>query len=161
MEVTFQGKVVHLEGHVVEAGETAPDFLAVDNDLQTISSTQFEGKRIYISVPSIDTPVCDTEVRRFNEIATTIKGAKVYVISMDLPFAQGRWCGAAGIENVIMLSDYKERSFAHNFGVYITELGLLTRGVFVLDEFGKVLHVEYCSEITAEPNYDAALKALD
>ena len=146
---------------IVEVGEVAPDFLAVNKDLETITAADFTGKRIYVSVPSIDTPVCDVEVRRFNEEATKLKGAKVYVISHDLPFAQARWCGAAGIENVEMLSDYKDHSFGHNFGTYIKELGLLTRAIFVLDEEGKVTYLEYCDEITQEPNYEAALKALE
>ncbi|MGL4798589.1 MAG: thiol peroxidase [Cellulosilyticaceae bacterium] len=161
MQVTFQGNPMTLEGHVIQVGEKAPDFLAVNNSLETISASTFKGKRIYVSVPSIDTEVCDLEVRRFNEEAVQLKGAKVYVISMDLPFAQSRWCGAKGVENVMTLSDYKDHQFAHNFGVYIKELGLLTRAVFVIDEDDHVVYAEYCPEITKEPNYEAALQALN
>ena len=160
MQVKFQGAPMTLEGHRIELGEKAPDFLAVNNNLETITAADFTGKRVYLSVPSLDTPVCDMEVRRFNEEAVNFKGAKVYVVSMDLPFAQARWCGAQGIENVTTLSDYKDHSFGHNFGVHIKELGLLTRAVFVMDEEGSVVYCEYCDEITAEPNYEAAIKAL-
>lgn len=160
MQVLFKGIPVTLQGHHIEVGEGAPDFKAVDTNLQTIDSANFTGKRVYISVPSVDTPVCDREIRRFNEEATKYKHAKVYVISMDLPFAQARWCGSAGIENVVTLSDYKDRNFGQNFGTYIEELGLLTRAVFVVDEKGEVLHAEYCSEVGNEPDYEAALAKL-
>ena len=139
MNVCFKGNPVTLVGHHVEVGETAPDFNVVDNSLQEVSSTSFKGKRIYVSVPSIDTGVCDREVRRFNEEASRIKDVTVYTISMDLPFAQARWCGAAGIEHIMTLSDYKDRSFGQNYGTYIEELGLLTRAVFVVNESNQVL----------------------
>ncbi|MDA3733072.1 thiol peroxidase [Niameybacter massiliensis] len=161
MPVTFQGNPITLAGHEVKVGERVPDFLAVNNSLETVSAETFKGKRIYVSVPSIDTDVCDLEVRRFNEEAVNLKGAKVYVISMDLPFAQARWCGAKGVDKVMTLSDYKDHSFAHNFGTYIEELGLLTRAVFVINEEDEVVYVEYCSEVTNEPDYKAALDALN
>lgn len=160
MVVTFQGNPITLEGHHVQVGEKAPDFLVVTNQLQTISSETFKGKRIYISVPSIDTEVCDLEVRRFNEEAVKLKDVSIYVISMDLPFAQSRWCGSKGVEHVTTLSDYKDRQFGENFGVYIQELGLLTRAVFVLDDDGRVVYAEYCKEVTSEPDYNGALEAL-
>ena len=160
MKVKFNGNEVTLQGHHVEVGEGVPDFKAITNTLDTVNASSFTGKRVFLSVPSIDTPVCDAEVRRFNEEATKYKDAKVYVISMDLPFAQQRWCGSHGIENVITLSDYKMRQFGQNFGAYIEELGLLTRAVFVVDENDEVIYVEYCQEITEEPDYEAALKAL-
>lgn len=160
MKVCFNGSEITLQGHHVEIGETAPDFNVVNKDLETVEASTFKGKRIYLSVPSVDTPVCDMEVRRFNEEATKYKDAKVYVISMDLPFAQQRWCGASGVSNVEILSDYKYRNFGQNFGTYIEELGLLTRAVFVIDEEDKVVYVEYCEEVTGEPDYEAALKAL-
>lgn len=161
MYVKFQGKKVTLEGHQVKVGDKAIDFNVMDNNLQELSSTTFKGKRIYVSVPSVDTGVCDMEVRRFNEEATKLNDVKIYVISMDLPFAQTRWCGAAGIENVITVSDYKEKNFGENYGTYIKELGLLTRAVFVISEKNEVIHVEYCEEVTEEPNYEAVLKILE
>jgi thiol peroxidase len=160
MKVKFKGNEITLEGKEIKVGDTAPDFIATDNDLNTVNSKDFTGKRAYISVPSIDTPVCDLEVRRFNEEAAKLNDVKIYVISMDLPFAQGRWCGNQGINAVQTLSDYKDRSFGKEFGTYIKELGLLTRAVFVVDENNKVTHVEYCEEVTSEPNYEAALNAL-
>lgn len=160
MNVNFKGAPVTLQGHHIEVGERVPDFKAVNNALETIDSSSFQGKRVFVSVPSVDTPVCDREIRRFNEEATKYKDAHVYVISMDLPFAQTRWCGSAGIDKVITLSDYKERNFGQNFGTYIEELGLLTRAVFVVDEKDIVTYVEYCAEVGEEPNYEEALKYL-
>jgi thiol peroxidase len=160
MKVKFKGNEITLEGKEIKVGDTAPDFVATDNDLNAVNSKDFTGKRAYVSVPSIDTPVCDLEVRKFNEEAAKLDNVKIYVISMDLPFAQGRWCGNEGISAVQTLSDYKDRSFGKEFGTYIKELGLLTRAVFVVDENNKVTHVEYCEEVTSEPNYEAALNAL-
>lgn len=160
MNVKFQGNQVTLEGNTVKVGDTAPNFVAADNGLNEVNGKDLKGKRIYVSVPSIDTSVCDTEVRRFNQEAAKLENVKIYTISMDLPFAQARWCGNAGIESVQTLSDYKDRSFGKEFGTYIKELGLLTRAVFVIDENDKVIHVEYCEEVTAEPNYEAVLNAL-
>ncbi|OPJ62834.1 thiol peroxidase [Clostridium chromiireducens] len=160
MKVKFQGNEISLEGREIKVGDTAPDFIATDNGLNAINSKDFTGKRAYVSVPSIDTPVCDLEVRKFNEEAAKLNDVKIYVISMDLPFAQGRWCGNEGINAVQTLSDYKDRSFGKEFGTYIKELGLLTRAVFVVDENNKITHVEYCEEVTSEPNYEAALNSL-
>jgi thiol peroxidase len=160
MKVKFKGNEITLEGKEIKVGDTAPDFVATDNGLNPVNSKDFAGKRAYVSVPSIDTPVCDLEVRKFNEEAAKLNNVKIYVISMDLPFAQGRWCGNEGINAVQTLSDYKDRSFGKEFGTYIKELGLLTRAVFVVDENNKVTHVEYCEEVTSEPNYEAALNAL-
>jgi Peroxiredoxin len=160
MNVKFQGNQVTLEGNTVKVGDTAPNFVAADNGLNEVNGKDLKGKRVYVSVPSIDTPVCDTEVRRFNQEAAKLENVKIYTISMDLPFAQARWCGDAGIESVQTLSDYKDRSFGKEFGTYIKELGLLTRAVFVIDENDKVIYVEYCEEVTAEPNYEAVLNAL-
>lgn len=160
MKVTFQGAPLTLEGIQVKVGDTAPNFTAVGNDLNPVSLNDTKGKRVFLSVPSIDTPVCDMEVRKFNTEASKLSNVEVYTISMDLPFAQARWCGAAGIENVKTVSDYKDREFGKNYGVYINELGLLSRAVFVVDENNKVVYVEYLQEITEEPNYEAVLNAL-
>lgn len=160
MNVKFQGNPVTLEGNIVKVGDVAPDFVVIDNGLKPVAAKDLKGKRVYVSVPSIDTSVCDMEVRKFNQEASNLQDVKIYTISMDLPFAQARWCGNAGIESVQTLSDYKDRSFGTEFGTYIKELGLLTRAVFVVDENDKVTHVEYCEEVTAEPNYEAVLNAL-
>ncbi|WP_270941068.1 thiol peroxidase [Romboutsia lituseburensis] len=160
MKVTFQGAPLTLEGTQVKVGDTAPNFTVVGNDLNPVSLNDTKGKRVFLSVPSIDTAVCDMEVRKFNTEASKLNNVEVYTISMDLPFAQARWCGAAGIENVKTVSDYKDREFGKNYGVYINELGLLSRAVFVIDENNKVVYVEYLQEITEEPNYEAVLNAL-
>lgn len=136
----------------------------MDNGLQPVKLSQAKGKVIVLSaVPSLDTPVCDTETRRFNQEAGKL-GANVeaWTVSMDLPFAQKRWCGAAGGAAVKTLSDFRERSFAQNYGVLVKEgalAGLTARAVFVVGKDGKVKHAEYVKEITTEPNYDAALNA--
>jgi len=160
MNVKFKGNKVTLEGNIVKVGDVAPDFVVIDNEVNSVDSKDFKGKRVYVSVPSIDTQVCDVEVRKFNQEATKLQDVKMYTISMDLPFAQARWCGNAGIEAVQTLSDYKDRSFGKEFGTYIKELGLLTRAVFVADENNKITYVEYCEEVTSEPNYEAVLNAL-
>lgn len=160
MNIKFQGNPITLEGNTVKVGDIAPDFTVVDNELNPINSKTLKGKRVYISVPSLDTGVCDMEVRRFNEEASKLEDIKIYTISMDLPFAQARWCGNAGVENVKTLSDYKDREFGKNYGTYIKELGLLTRAVFVVDENNKIIYIEYCEEVTSEPNYEEVLKIL-
>lgn len=160
MKVTFQGAPLTLKGKQLKVGDKAPDFTVIDNELNPLKLDDTKGKRVFLSVPSIDTPVCDMEVRRFNTEASKLNNVTVYTVSMDLPFAQARWCGAAGIENVKTISDYKDREFGENYGVYINELGLLSRAVFVVDEDDKVIYVEYLEEITEEPNYDKVLDAL-
>lgn len=160
MKVTFQGAPLTLEGSQVKVGDMAPDFTVVGNDLNPIKFSDTKGKRILVAVPSIDTPVCDMEVRKFNEEASKLNDVTVYTISMDLPFAQARWCGNAGVQNVITASDYKDREFSKNYGLYIKELGLVSRAVIVVDEEGKVIYTEYLSEITNEPNYEDALSSV-
>ena len=126
MKVTFQGNPLTLEGTQVKVGDTAPDFTVVDNDLNPFKLSDTKGKRVFLTVPSLDTPVCDTEVRRFNQEAAKLGDVTIYTKSMDLPFAQGRWCGGAEIDKVKTVSDYKDREFGKNYGVYINELGLLS-----------------------------------
>lgn len=159
MNVTFGGNPVTLKGKEVKVGDTAPDFLLTANDLSNVSLKDTSGKRLFVVVPSLDTPICDMEAKRFNEEAANLD-ASVYVISVDLPFAQSRWCGANSSDRITTLSDYKDRSFGENYGVYIEEFGLLTRAIFVVDENNKVTYVEYCPEIKSEPNFEAALEAL-
>lgn len=160
MNVKFNGNPVTLVGECVKVGDNAPDFLVVDNDLKNVKLNDTTGKRIFLAVPSIDTPVCDIEVRKFNEEAAKLKDVIIYVVSMDLPFAQSRWCGNAGIENVKTVSDYKQKNFGKNYGTLVEELGLLARAVFVVDENNKVTYVEYCEDIVNEPNYEKVLEAV-
>jgi len=160
----FKSNPVMLGGPEIKPGATAPDFTAVDTSLQPVRLSGAQGKVIVLSsVPSLDTPVCDTETRRFNQEAGKLGGnVEVWTISMDLPFAQKRWSGAAGITHVKTLSDFRDRAFAQSYGVLIKDgplAGLTARAVFVVGKDGKVKHVEYVKEITSEPNYDAALAA--
>jgi len=159
--ITFQGNDLTLVGSEVKVGEQAPDFTVVTNDLSPATLADYSNKILIITaVPSLDTPVCDMETRRFNNEATELgNDVKILTVSMDLPFAQARWCGAAGIEAVQTLSDHASASFGENWGTLIKELRLLTRAVFVIGKDGKVAYVEYVKEITEEPNYDAALEA--
>jgi thiol peroxidase len=162
--VTFRGNPVTLAGSEIKAGQDAPDFTAVDNGLQDVRLSDAKGKVVIISsVPSLDTPVCDTETRRFNEEASKLgENVEVWTISMDLPFAQKRWCGAAGVDRVKTVSDFRDRSFGETYGVLIKGgplSGIGARAVFVVGPDGKVKHVEYVKEIGSEPDYSAALAA--
>jgi thiol peroxidase len=161
-KVKMKGKPLTLVGSEVKIGQQAPDFEVVANDMSSVKLSSFKGRVCIIcSVPSLDTSVCDKETRRFNEEAQKL-GDKVtvLVISMDLPFAQKRWCGAAGIENVQTLSDYREASFGNAYGVLIKELRLLARAVFIIDDKGVVRYIQIVNETVNEPNYDAALQAV-
>lgn len=160
MKVTFAGNPVELVGTEIRVGDTIGNFTAVKNDLSPFNLSEIKGKKLILAVPSIDTSVCDAEVRRFNQEATKLKDVTVIVVSMDLPFAQARWCGAAGIEDVITVSDYKDRNFAHTFGAYLPNVGLIARSVFLLDANNKLTYMEYVPEVTDHPNYEAALKAV-
>jgi thiol peroxidase len=162
--VQFKSNPVTLGGSEIKPGADAPDFVAVDTSLQPVRLSGARGKVVVLSaVPSLDTPVCDTETRRFNEEAGKLGGGvEVWTVSMDLPFAQKRWCGAAGITHVKTLSDFRDHSFAQNYGVLVKDgplAGLTARAVFVVGKDGKVKHAEYVKEITTEPNYEAALAA--
>ena len=157
--ITFKGNPMTLLGPDVKPGDAAPEFTVVDNGLQPVTLGESKGKvRLITVVPSLDTPVCDTMTRKFNEQAAELPDdVVVYTVSLDLPFAQKRWCGNAGIEKVKTLSDYQERSFGQNYGVLIKELKLLARSVFVVDRNGTVAYREIVKEVTAEPDYEAAL----
>ena len=159
--VTMNGSSLTLVGNKVEVGDSAPDFEIVANDLSPVKFSSFRGKVCIISsVPSLDTAVCDTMTRRFNEEAGNLgDDVVVLTISMDLPFAQERWCGAAGVKNVQTLSDHRDASFGKAFGVLIKELRLLARAVFVVDKEGVVRHIQIVDELTNEPDYEAVLKA--
>jgi thiol peroxidase len=158
--VKFKGNPLTLIGQEVTVGFTAPGFQVLGQDLAPVTWSTFKGKTVVISVvPSLDTPVCDAQTRRFNQEASQLPNAEILTISMDLPFAQKRWCGAAGIDRVKVLSDHKEASFGTAYGVLIKELRLLSRSIFLVDRSGTVRYVEYVPEVTAHPNYDAALTA--
>jgi thiol peroxidase len=159
--VTFKGNPFTLLGPALKAGDKAPDFRVVDTALTPVSLADFKGKiKIFSAVPSLDTPVCDMETRRFNQEAAQLPDNMVILtISMDLPFAQSRWCGAAGIDRVKTLSDYREKSFALAYGVLIKELQLLTRSIFIVDSADTVRYIQIVAEITAEPDYAAVLAA--
>lgn len=159
MKVKFQGNEVTLVGEQLKVGDTFPEFKASNNSLEEVALKDTKGVRIFLTVPSLDTPVCDLEVRTFNEKASKIEGVTVYTLSMDLPFAQARWCGAAEVENVITLSDYKDRTFGKVTGTYVKELGLLARTSFVVGSDNKITYVDYLNEITNYPNYDEILEA--
>jgi thiol peroxidase len=160
--VTMKGNPLTLVGSEVNIGDQAPDFVVVDNDLSPQSVEVCRGKVCIISsVPSLDTPVCDMETRRFNDEASTLgEDVVVLTISMDLPFAQKRWCGAAGVERVQTLSDHRQASFGRAYGVLIKELRLLARAVFVLDQQGTIRYRELVKEVGDEPDYEAVLAAV-
>ena len=160
--VTMKGKPITLVGQAVKVGQKAPDFEVTANDLSPVKFSSFAGKVCIIaSVPSLDTSVCDLETRKFNEKAAQLGGdVVVLTISMDLPFAQKRWCGAAGIKNVQTLSDHRDASFGRAYGVLIKDLRLLARAVFVVDKKGVVRYLQIVPDIATEPDYDAVLKAV-
>ncbi|GMB07334.1 thiol peroxidase (atypical 2-Cys peroxiredoxin) [Thermolongibacillus altinsuensis] len=158
--VTFKGNAVTLVGNEVKVGDVAPDFTVLANDLSEVTLADTKGfVRLISVVPSIDTGVCDAQTRRFNEEAAKLDGVKVLTISVDLPFAQKRWCAANGIENVQTLSDHRDVSFGQAYGVLIKELRLLARAVFVVDRNDRITYVEYVPEVTNHPNYEAAIEA--
>lgn len=160
--VTFQGNPLTLTSNAPKVGDTAPEFEVLSNDLSPVKLSDLKGKTCVIcSVPSLDTPVCDTEIRTFNEKAASLgDDVAVLALSTDLPFAQARWCGAAGIENVQTLSDHKDTAFGQAYGVLIKELRLLARAIFVVDKKGVIRYIQIVDEITDEPDYEAALKAV-
>ena len=160
--VTMKGKPVVLLGDGVAPGQAAPDFVAIDNDMNEVRLSSFRGKVVVLSaVPSLDTPVCSTETRRFNEEAGRLgDDVVVLTISMDLPFAQKRWCAAEGIKAVKTLSDHREAAFGRAYGVLIKDLRLLARAIFVADRQGRLTYVQLVKEIASEPDYDAVLKAV-
>ncbi len=160
--ITFQGNPMTLLGPDLKVGDRAPDFSVVDTGLNPVTLASHGGKIKGISaVPSLDTPVCDMETRRFNREAAELPDkVAVLTISLDLPFAQKRWCGAAGIDRVTTLSDYRERSFAVAYGVLIKELMLLSRSIFVIDAQDTIRYIQHVPEVTNEPDYAAVLAAV-
>jgi thioredoxin-dependent peroxiredoxin len=157
---TLKGNPLTLVGPELKTGDKAPEFELTDNGLQpvTLASTG-QAVRIFSVVPSLDTPVCDAQTKRFNEEASRLPGVEIYTVSMDLPFAQKRWCGAMGVDKVKMLSDHKSGSFGQSYGTLIKELRIESRAIFVVDRNNVVRHAEYVKEVADHPNYDTALAA--
>lgn len=160
--VTFKGNPLTLIGPEIKTGDRAPEFQVLGQDLSPVKLSDSKGRiRIVSVVPSLDTPVCDAQTRRFNEEASRLpSGAEVWTISMDLPFAQKRWCGAAGVDRVKVLSDHQQGAFGQAYGCLIKELRLLSRAVFVVDRNDTIQYVQYVPEVTELPNFDAALAAI-
>jgi len=161
-KITAQGNPMTLLGDEIKVGDKAPDCTAIDNDMNPVKLSSFAGKTVILSmVPSLDTPTCDVETRRFNQEAQKLGDDVVIVtVSMDLPFAQKRWCGAAGVENVVTLSDHRDACFGEHYGMLIKELRLLARAVFVIDKEGIVRFIHLVKEVSDEPDYEAVLDAV-
>lgn len=157
--ITLSGNTMHLEGDCLKVGDKAPDFTLLDNNLKPVELKKYAGKTvILLTVPSLDTPTCDTETRTFNKKAAELgEDICILTVSKDLPFAQKRWCAAAGIDKVETLSDYKPSSFATDYGVLIKELQLLTRAVFIIDKDQKIKYIQFVEEVSKEPNYEEIL----
>lgn len=157
--IKMNGQAAKVVGAELKKGDKAPDFTLISNTLEPVKKSDFDGKVIVIScVPSIDTPVCEMETRRFNVEADKLPGdVVVLTVSRDLPFAQARWCAANGIQKVVTVSDYRDFGFAHDYGVLLEDLGLLTRAVFVVDKQGIIQYIQFVPEVTQEPDYEAVL----
>jgi thiol peroxidase len=156
----MRGNPLTLIGPELKTGDSAPDFKLVDNSLKNVSLADTgRNVRIISVVPSLDTPVCDAQTKRFNEEAAKLPGVDILTVSMDLPFAQKRWCGAFGVDKVRMLSDHRDGSFGTNYGTLIKDLRIESRAIFVLDQKNTIRHAEYVKEVADFPNYDTALAA--
>ena len=158
---TLRGNPMTLIGPELKLGDAAPDFDVVNDSLQKVTLGSTGNKvRVFSVVPSLDTPVCDAQTKRFNEEAAKLAGVDIYTVSMDLPFAQKRWCGAFGIDHVKMLSDHRNGSFGEHYGTLIKELRIESRAIFVVDADNKLRHVEYVKEVADHPNYEAAMSVV-
>ncbi len=162
MDITFGGDKVTLEGKEIKVGDVAPSFKAVNRDLSDFNSEDLKGKIVVYSVaPSIDTPVCALQTTTFNEEATKLSDdVKIVTVTVDLPFAQERFCSVKGIDNADIVSDYRYKEFGQKFGFMMEELQLLARGVVIVDRDGKVAYVEYVPEVTNDVNFDKALEEV-
>ena len=157
---TMRGNPLTLIGPELKAGDPAPDFSVIDSALKPVTLADTAGHvRIISVVPSLDTPVCDAQTKRFNEAAASLPGIDILTVSMDLPFAQKRWCGAFAVDKVKMLSDHKDASFGSNYGTLIKELRIESRAIFVIDRNNRVSYAEYVKEVADHPNYESALQA--
>jgi thioredoxin-dependent peroxiredoxin len=155
---TLRGNPQTLVGPELKTGDKAPDFQAVDDSLKPINlDATGKGVRIFSVVPSLDTPVCDAQTKRFNEEAGKLPDVSIYTVSMDLPFAQKRWCGAYGVDHIKMVSDHRNGSFGEHYGTLIKDLRILSRAIFVIDQNNTVRHAEYVKEVADHPNYESAL----
>jgi thioredoxin-dependent peroxiredoxin len=154
------GKTLELTGPQLKPGDSAPNFQVVDNTLQGVDlASTGNGVRVFSVVPSLDTPICDAQTKRFEDEASKLTDIKFYTISMDLPFAQQRWCGSFGVNRITMLSDHRTGSFGEQYGTLIPDLRIESRAIFVLDKSNKIVHSEYVNQVGDHPNYDAALEA--
>src|SRR5579872_729454 len=157
---TLRGNPMTLVGPELKTGDKAPNFDAVTDTLQPVDLEKTgHAIRIFSVVPSLDTPVCDAQTKRFNEVAGERPEIEIYTVSMDLPFAQKRWCGNYGVDKVKMISDHKTGSFGEHYGTLIKELRIESRAIFVLDKDNVIRHAEYVKEVAEHPNYEAALTA--
>src|SRR5215470_12543628 len=157
---TQKGNPMTLVGPELKPGDKAPDFKMVDGSLKPVTLADTGNTvRIFSVVPSLDTPVCDAQTKRFNEEAANLPGVEIFTVSMDLPFAQKRWCGAFGVDKVKMLSDHRDGSFGTSYGTLIKDMRIESRAIFVLDLDNKVVHAEYVKEVADHPNYEDALAA--
>lgn len=165
VKVTFKGTPVNTQGELPKTGKKAPDFTLVKGDLSNLKLSDLKGKRIVLNIfPSLDTSVCATSVRKFNEMASKLKNTVILAISKDLPFAQSRFCTTEGINNVIAVSDFRGTDFSKNYGIQMADgplAGLLARSVVVIDENGEIIYEELVPEIAQEPNYEAVLATLN
>jgi thiol peroxidase len=160
--ITFKGNPLTLLGAELKVGDSSPDVAVLGNDLNPVQLSSYKGKVCVLSVvPSLDTPVCDMQTRKFNEEAGNLSdNVAILTISMDLPFAQARWCGAAGVDKVVTLSDHRDAAFGEAYGLLIKELRLLARAVFVIDQEGSIQYIQLVKEVTEEPDYNAAIEAV-
>ena len=160
--ITFKGNPLTLLGAELKVGDSSPDVAVLGNDLNPVQLSSYKGKVCVLSVvPSLDTPVCDMQTRKFNEEAGNLSdNVAILTISMDLPFAQARWCGAAGVDKVVTLSDHRDAAFGEAYGLLIKELRLLARAVFVVDQEGTIQYIQLVKEVTEEPDYNAAIEAV-
>lgn len=160
--IFMKGLPVRVSGTEVMVGDKASDFTVIGNSLEPVKLSDFTGKIVVLScVPSLDTPTCELETRRFNQEASQLSGdVVVLTVSRDLPFAQARWCAANGIKNVITLSDYKNLGFANQYGVLLEDLGLLTRAIFVIDKEGIISYIQFVEEVSSEPDYAQVIEAV-
>ena len=160
-KVTFKGNPISISGPELKVGDNAPEFKLTDNAMQDLTLAAFAGQTLILSVvPSLDTPVCSVQTKKFNESAAKLgDNIRILTVSLDLPFAQKRWCGAEGVTAVTTASDYKYRSFGESYGAYLPDLGLLARAVFIIGSDKKVKYVQYVTEVASEPDYEQALNA--
>jgi len=160
--ITMHGNPLTLLGIELKTGDKAPDVTLLDNDLSPVAISSYKGKVCVVSsVPSLDTPVCDIETRRFNQEAEGLgEDVVILTVSMDLPFAQKRWCGAAGVDRVITLSDHRDASFGSAYGMLIKELRLLARGIFIIDREGIISYIQIVKEVSEEPDYAEVMKEI-